>query len=216
MGENRPFVDVSGKPQGPLDASAWDERWKKSDTPWDMNAPAPPLVAAVTRGDLAPPARVLVPGCGAGHDARFLASRGFDVVGVDVSEAAIAKARGLAAKDGVRVEFVLADLFAPPASLGRFDDVWEHTCFCAIDPMRRDEYVDAVADLLRPGGRLVGLFFMIRPETGPPFGATIEEIRHRFARRFAIDVLRPATDSHAARAGKEAWAAMTRLAAPTR
>jgi len=207
---DRPFEDVSGKVKGPLDAAAWDERWKKSDTPWDMNAPAPPLVASVARGDIVPPARVLVPGCGAGHDARLLAARGFDVVGVDVSESALAKARELATKDGVRVEFVLADLFAPPKSLGRFDVAWEHTCFCAIDPSRRDEYVDAVADLLVPGGRLLGLFFLIRPETGPPFGATMEEIRHRFARRFAVDVLHPATDSHPSRAGKEAWASMTR------
>jgi SAM-dependent methyltransferase len=210
MSDDRPFIDVSGKPQGPLDAGAWDERWRKADTPWDMSVPAPPLVAAVTRGDVAPPARVLVPGCGAGHDVRFLATRGFDVVGVDVSEAALAKARELATKDGVRAEFVKADLFAPPASLGLFDVAWEHTCFCAIDPSRRDEYVDAVANLLHPHGRLFGLFFLIRPETGPPFGATIEEIRHRFSRRFAVDVLRPATDSHPARTGKEAWAAMTR------
>ena len=210
MSEQRPFEDVSGRPQGPLDAAAWDERWKKADTPWDMNAPAPPLVAAVARGDVAPPARVLVPGCGSGNDARFLAARGFDVVGIDISETALAKARELAAKDGVRAEFALVDLFAPPRSLGAFDVVWEHTCFCAIDPSRRDEYVDAVAASLRPRGRLFGLFFLIRPETGPPFGATIEEIRARFARRFDIDVLRPADDSHEKRAGKEAWAAMTR------
>jgi SAM-dependent methyltransferase len=210
VSDERPFPDVSGRATGPLDASAWEARWKNADTPWDMSAPAPPLVAAVLRGGLAPPARVLVPGCGAGHDARFLAARGFDVVGVDVSETALARARALAAADGVRAEFVLADLFAPPRSLGAFDAAWEHTCFCAVDPSRRDEYVDAVADLLRPGGRLLGLFFLIRPETGPPFGATIEEIRVRFARRFTIDALRQADDSHPARAGKEAWAEMTR------
>jgi SAM-dependent methyltransferase len=175
-----------------------------------MKTPAPPLVAAVERGDLAPPARVLVPGCGAGHDARFLAARGFEVVGIDVSPLAVERAAALAAGDGVTATFLVVDLFAPPASLGRFDVVWEHTCFCAIDPARRDDYVDAVAELLRPGGRLFGLFFAIRPETGPPFGATAEEIRHRFARRFRVDALRPATDSHPARLGKELWAEMTR------
>jgi SAM-dependent methyltransferase len=211
VSEDRPFEDVAGRATGPLDASMWDDRWKRADTPWDMGAPAPPLVAALDRGDAASPARVLVPGCGAGHDARFLASRGFDVVGIDVSPAAVERARALAvAEEDLRATFLVADLFAPPASLGRFDVVWEHTCFCAIDPAMRDAYVDAVAELLRPGGRLFGLFFAIRPETGPPFGATPEEIRHRFERRFVVDVLRPATDSHPARAGKELWAAMTR------
>lgn len=212
MTDERPFEDVSGRPSGPVDPASWEDRWRRGDTGWDMGAPAPPLVAAVTRGDLAPPARVVVPGCGAGHDARFLAGRGFDVVGVDVSPAAVERATSLAAAEGVSPTFVKADLFAPPASLGRFDVVWEHTCFCAIDPALRERYVDAVADLLRPGGRLFGLFFAIRPETGPPFGATPEEIRHRFARRFVVDALRPETGSHPARMGKELWAAMTRRA----
>lgn len=210
MTDHDPFPDVAGRVGESLDASSWDERWRRAETPWDMNAPAPPLVAAVTRGDLAPPARVLVPGCGAGHDARFLASRGFRVTGVDLAPLALAKAREFAAKDGVAAEFVEADLFALPPALRGFDAVWECTCFCAIDPSRRDDYVDAVADALRPGGRLLGLFFAIAPEKGPPFGTTDAEVRHRFARRFTVDVLRPATDSHPARLGKELWAAMTR------
>jgi methyl halide transferase len=208
--EDRPFRDVSGRVGERLDATAWDDRWRRADTPWDMNEPAPPLVAAIARGDLEPPARVLVPGCGAGHDVRFLASRGFRVTGVDVSPLALEKARGLAAKDGVEAEFAEADLFALPPAMREFDAVWEHTCFCAIDPARRDDYVTAVADALRPGGRLLGLFFAITPEKGPPFGTTDAEVRHRFARRFTVDVLRPATDSHPARLGKELWAAMTR------
>jgi SAM-dependent methyltransferase len=210
MSDDRPFPDVSGRVGEPLDAGAWDERWRRGDTPWDMSEPTPPLVAAVARGDLAPPARVLVPGCGAGHDVRFLASRGFDVTGVDVSPLALAKARELAARDGVTAVFAAADLFALPPALSGFDLVWEHTCFCAIDPSRRDGYVDAVADALRPSGRLAGLFFAIAPEKGPPFGATAEELRHRFGRRFTVDVLRPATDSHPARLGRELWASMTR------
>ena len=210
MSDEPPFPDVAGRVGEKLDAAAWDDRWRRADTPWDMSEPAPPLVAAVARGDLAPPARVLVPGCGAGHDVRFLASRGFLVTGIDISPLALTKARELAASDGVAAEFVEADLFALPPALRGYDAVWEHTCFCAIDPSLRDAYVDAVADALRPGGRLVGLFFAITPEKGPPFGATDAEIRHRFARRFAVDVLRPATDSHPARLGRELWASMMR------
>jgi SAM-dependent methyltransferase len=215
MSDGRPFEDVSGKVTGPLDASAWDARWKKADTPWDQGGPAPPLVNAVTRGDLRPPSGVLVPGCGSGHDVRFLAASGFDVMGIDVSHTALQRARELRDAANVKAELVEADLFELPSQglfSCAFDVVWEHTCFCAIDPSLRERYVDAVADLLRPGGRLFGLFFLIRPETGPPFGATIDEVRHRFSRRFAVDVLRPADDSHPARAGKEAWVAMTRTA----
>ena len=206
----RPFRDVAGRAAGPLDRGAWDDRWARGDTPWDMAQPAPPLVRAVERGIVPRGARVLVPGCGAGHDARFLAASGCDVTAVDISATALAKARALAEGEGARVAFVEADLFALPQELGTFDVVWEHTCFCAIDPSRRDDYVRAVAGALRPGGRLVGLFFDIRPETGPPFGTSAEEIRHRFAPHFDPVSVEPAADSHPSRLGRELFAVMER------
>lgn len=197
-----PFPDRAGRPKGPLHADAWDERWRDGNTPWDMGHATPVLVDAVERG-LVEPCRVLVVGCGAGHDARFLAERGFDVVAVDHSSSAVEHARDLAEQAGVGLAIVEADLFDLPADLGGFDLVFEHTCFCAIDPLRRDEYVDAVAAVLRPGGRLLGVFFDIHTEEGPPFGASHAELEHRFGRRFDLVTLEPATKSHEKRAGKE-------------
>ena len=38
--------------------------------------------------------------------------------------------------------YLLADLFDLPAVLiGRFEFVFEHTCFCVIDPQQRPDYV---------------------------------------------------------------------------
>ena len=53
-----------------------------------------------------------------------------------------------------------------------------------MDPRDRDRWVDAVAGALRPGGRLLALFWLLRTESGPPFGATEEEVRARLGRRF--------------------------------
>ena len=51
-----------------------------------------------------------------------------------------------------------------------FDGVWEYTCFCAIDPARRDAYVRTIAAILKPGGWLLACFFpMRRVAAGPPF-----------------------------------------------
>jgi SAM-dependent methyltransferase len=94
------------------------------------------------------------------------------------------------------VKFEAADVLALPPHLRGADLVVEHTLFCAIDPSLRDRYVDAVADVLRPGGRLLALFWLIRTESGPPFGANEAEIRHRFARRFRFaHAERPADSS---------------------
>lgn len=198
-----PFEDRAGTPKGPLDSDAWDARWQEGNTPWDMGDANPVLADALAREVVTPPGRALVVGCGAGHDARTLAGAGFDVTAVDHAPGALDHARRLAEAAGSPVDFVLADLFELPDALGAFDLVFEHTCFCAIDPSRRDEYVDAVADALGPDGRLLGVFFDMATDEGPPFGASPEELRHRFGRRFDVEFLEPAKTSSEKRAGKE-------------
>ncbi len=201
-----PFRDVAGTPKGPLDADSWNARWTAGNTPWDMGRVSPPFAGALERGMIAPPGRALVVGCGAGHDARFLAAHGFDVTAVDLAPSAIDRARALSlagAGGTFAVDWRVADLFALPPDIAAFDLVLEHTCFCAIPPARRDAYVDAVARALRPGGTLLGLFFVFEADDGPPFGASEAEIRHRFERRFEILHGTFPADSHEARAGRE-------------
>ena len=163
----------------------WNSRYEAGDTPWDKGEPHPVLADPSTHGMLS--GRVLVPGCGCGHDVRALARRGLPVTGLDLAPLALARAR---AHVPVGTEsYVLGDLFDLPAGLlGSFDGVFEHTCFCAIDPPRRADYVSAVAGALRPGGRLLAVFFA-DPENdggGPPFGCTAEEIDDLFAGHFQL------------------------------
>lgn len=197
-----PFPDAAGKPTRELTPAGWDARWRTGDTPWDLGRASPPLVRALGPGGWFPPPvpgetrRALVPGCGAGHDARAVAAAGWDTVAIDVSPLAVGTA---ARQPAPRCEFRVADLFALPGDLRDLDLVVEHTCFCAIDPSDRDRYVDAVADALRPGGLLLALFWLITTEKGPPFGATREEIGHRFSRRFTFEREETPADSEPSR-----------------
>src|SRR3989441_8706437 len=124
-----------------------------------------------------------------GHDVRYLTRRGYAVVAFVFPPAAIAEARALADADGVRAEFVERDIF----TLGRdheraFDGVWEYTCFCAIDPTRRAEYVRAMRAILKPGGWLLACFFpMRRRAAGPPFPVSEREVRRLFAPGFRFE-----------------------------
>ncbi len=206
-----PFPDAAGRASLPVDrASAWEGLYARGEDRWDIGGPSPPLVAVLARGEIGPPGRALVPGCGRGHDARMLAARGFEVVGVDFAPRAVREARREAAAAGVRgVRFERRDLFRLPRSYdGGF---FEQTCFCAIDPARRDEYARAVHRVLRPGGLLLGLFFDIRTEEGPPFGTTPAEIRHRFVASglFRLEKARVPAESVAPRQGRE-WLAFLR------
>ena len=188
----------------------WDERYASGGDAWELGAPAPPLVDffATARLD---GARVAVPGCGRGHDARFLAGLGYDAVGFDFSEAALTAARRLAASEGSAARFENRDVFAVGRELpNAFDGVWEYTCFCAIDPARRAEYVASLAGTIRPGGWLLGCFFPLRGNpAGPPFPVSTEGVRRALRPAFRIERAFPPPRSARGRQGRE-WMVLAR------
>jgi SAM-dependent methyltransferase len=188
----------------------WEGLYATGNDGWDLGQPSPPLVDVVERTP-PPRGRVAVLGCGRGHDARFLAAHGYDVVGYDFSAAAVAAARALARRAGVTVAFEQRDIF----TLGReaahaFDGVWEYTCYCAIDPARRDEYARTVASIVRPGGWLLACFFPLRAvNAGPPFPVSRAEVRRRFASAFRVERAQPPLRSARGRLGRE-WLVFAR------
>lgn len=165
----------------------WEGLYEKGETGWDQGEPSPGLVDFLSEKKY-PPGRILVPGSGRGHDARALAKAGFGVTGVDAVESAVRQATELARAERLdQIEFIQSDFFDLPSSLrGPYDWIFEHTFFCAIDPGFRDRYVEIAADLLKPSGRLLGVFFNIQPESGPPFGTTRQELIERFTPRFDL------------------------------
>jgi len=114
---------------------------------------APPLIAA--QDGLLPAvagARVLDLACGQGRMSRYLARRGADVVGVDVSAAMLGKAR---AAGPAGITYLCADVTRAPTWWdGRpFDG-----CTCELALMDIDDLAGAlatVAAVLRPGGWFV-------------------------------------------------------------
>ena len=162
----------------------WEDRYQTGDTPWEKGEAAPPLTDFLARHSIR--GRVLVPGCGTGHDVRALASQGASVVGLDLAEMAITLALSIPPAGNETYE--QGDLFALPESWnGRFDWVVEHTCFCAIDPALRADYVRAIARVLKPGGHYFAILYMTPDaETGPPFGTSREEITRLFEPHFTF------------------------------
>jgi methyl halide transferase len=182
----------------------WQGLYEQHQDGWEMGGPHPSLVHLL---DSAPPPRerVAVPGCGRGHDARLLASRGYEAVGFDFAEPAVREARRLARTAGVDVSFEQRDIFTLASDYaGAFDGVWEYTCYCAIEPRRRPEYVATLAAILKPGGWLLACFFPIRTYGGgPPFPVNKAEVRRLLARDFRIERALPPPRPVVRRAGQE-------------
>ena len=166
-----------------MNITSWEQAYQDNFTPWDRGEPSPALVDFFERHEIT--GRVLVPGCGVGHDVAFLVSRGLDAVGLDIAPTAIERAKVRYPELAER--FVLGDLFELK---DQFDAVVEHTCLCALPPTWREKYREAVAGLLKPGGRLIGVFFinpeMDEGETGPPFGISEAELKALMAPRFEL------------------------------
>jgi len=95
-----------------MKAEAWNARYAQKELVWSAG-PNRFLVAEVAE---LPPGRALDLACGEGRNAIWLAEQGWQVTGVDFADVAIEKARAIAAKRGVDVDFRVADLlaFEPP------------------------------------------------------------------------------------------------------
>ncbi|WP_218079923.1 methyltransferase domain-containing protein [Anthocerotibacter panamensis] len=185
-------------------AAYWEERYRSGTTRWDLGEAAPPF-RLLLEGAQAPPAgHLAVLGCGRGYDALLFAQRGFTVLGFDFAPAAVEAATALAKRSGSSAHFFERNIFDLPQEFaGAFDYVLEHTCFCAIDPLRRPDYVHLVHTLLKPGGKLMGLFFTHNRSGGPPYGTTPEEVRALFIPKFEVLTLELTPHSVAERRGEE-------------
>ncbi|MHB8416926.1 MAG: class I SAM-dependent methyltransferase [Myxococcales bacterium] len=131
-----------------------------------------------------PPAgkRALDIGCGPGTQASELAARGLDVVGTDLSAAAVAGAEKRIASAGQpRVRFVQDDILKTRLE-GPFDLIFDRGCFHVLPPAVRQDYARTVARLLAPGGSLFLKCFSERqPGTQGPYRLAPADIREAFA-----------------------------------
>lgn len=99
------------------------------------------------------PGRVLSLCEGEGRNAVYLARLGFNVTAVDFSEIALGKANALAAKHGVAINTVLADLAELDLGVGRWDAVI--SIFAQPPSETRQRLYQCLARGLRPRGAFV-------------------------------------------------------------
>ena len=134
-------------------------RTPPGDIPWNRESPPDVLRKLVETGAIRP-CRAIELGCGAGNYVVYLATRGFDATGVDISEAAIEIATRSASAKGAACRFVVADVLGDLADLGEpFDFAYDWELLHHIFPPDRERYVRNVSRLLAPGGRYLSVCF---------------------------------------------------------
>ncbi len=156
----------------------WEQRYHAGQTGWDRGGASPALQQWLATG-MIPDGRVLVPGCGHGHEVAELVRTGRQVTAVDIAAQPVMRLMGELAELGLHANVVQADLLHwQPAE--PFDAVYEQTCLCALNPTHWVDYERRLADWLLPGGRLFALFMQTGREGGPPFDCPIPEMATLF------------------------------------
>src|SRR5262249_12480424 len=97
---------------------------------------------------------ILDAGCGTGENALFFASRGHKVTGIDFIEEAINRAKRKAAEQGLSATFLVMDALALQDLPEVFDSVIDSGLFHVFSDEDRKRYVEGLATVLKPGGRL--------------------------------------------------------------
>jgi SAM-dependent methyltransferase len=163
----------------------WREKFQTSDTPWDRGEVQPQLVRWIDE-DALKPCRILVPGCGSGHEVAHLAARGFEVTAIDYAPEAVALTRTRLTGAGLNAAVAEADAMEWMPSTP-FDAVYEQTCLCALHPDLWTRYAAQVSNWINPGGSLFALFMQaLRPGAadgiveGPPYHCDIHAMRALF------------------------------------
>jgi cyclopropane fatty-acyl-phospholipid synthase-like methyltransferase len=168
----------------------WDKiyRTRRPDAiPWHSGQPDRRLVQLVNQKKIAG-GKVLDMCSGDGTNSIYLASKGFEVYGVDISGTAVRLARERCRKRGVSCAYKVGDVLKPPFK-HRFDLVFDRGCFHHISQQDKPKYVKTVKNLLRPGGKFFLLCFSDR---NPPYkkNLTKDDIRGYFGRDFRIHFIR--------------------------
>ncbi|MCP5304344.1 MAG: methyltransferase domain-containing protein [Chromatiaceae bacterium] len=157
----------------------WEGRYQAGQTGWDRGQVSPALMHWLA-SETPPRGRVLVPGCGHGHEVAELIRSGCQVTAVDIAASPVLRLMGQLAERGLHANVVQADLLHwEPAE--PFDAIYEQTCLCALDPAHWRDYERRLAGWLPPGGILYALFMQTGRAGGPPFDCPLPDMRTLFA-----------------------------------
>jgi SAM-dependent methyltransferase len=191
----------------------WTVRYAAGKTPWDFGGVPLGLKSFLARSSA--PGRVLVPGCGSGYEVQAFHEAGYDVSAIDFSPAAVEQAKRVLGGSAERV--ILGDFFTHDFGQHGFDLIYERTFLCSMTPSRWPAYVNRMAELLLPGGRLIGVFlYGHRPpsSSGPPFPLTEREAEQLFKQRFELVRSEALTDSLPLFRDMEKWQEWLKIGSP--
>lgn len=192
----------------------WRQRWQDKQIGFHQAAPTPLLLKHWPSLGVPAGAKVFVPLAGKSLDMPWFAAQGHRVLGVELSELAVAQ---FFAENGLRpeirdthygrhyeaggIELILGDAFGLDADLLRdCDAVFDRAALIALPPELRRRYANELYAKLPAGcrGLLITLEYPQAERDGPPFSVPGDEVRALYGCDWDIDLLerRPIPPEH--------------------
>ena len=130
-------------------------------------------------------------GTGPATQAIWLAKRGFKVIGSDLSEAAINRARKIYANEE-NVNFIVDDILNSKFKDNEFDYIFDRGCFHVLLPADRQKYISKIKQILKNDNGILFLkcFSDKEPRQEGPYKFSAEQIRDLFGESFRIDSIK--------------------------
>ena len=125
-------------------------------------------------------------GTGPATQAVWLAKRGFNVIGSDLSETAIKRANSVYANEK-NIDFVVDDILNSKLKANEFDYIFDRGCFHVLLPVDRQGYITKIKQILRNNGILfLKCFSDKEPRQEGPYKFSQDEIRDLFNKHFEM------------------------------
>lgn len=169
----------------------WDKIYRNyalESLGWELGKPRPILVEFVENG-LIKKGKALDICCGAGTNTLYLAKKGFEVTGIDISPKAIEYAKRKAQQANAKINLMVQSFVNLPFGNEEFDFVFDMGCFHHVEIEDRTKFVMGVHRVLKRGGSYMLTCFSYK--NGPAWNHfTRKQILDFFSQFFEIAEIR--------------------------
>ncbi len=174
-----------------------DRDWEKvysqyslAQIPWHADKPDLEFIELLESGKIKP-CQTLDVGCGAGTDAIYLASKGFNVTAIDISHEAIRIARRRARKAGLSVNFIAGDFLKVEFDNESLDFINDRGCFHHMNPLRREDFAAKISSVLNsPGYYYLRCWSDKQERRGGAYSISKDIIHSIFSKYFDVGEIR--------------------------